>query len=96
LQNYTPGNPASVLYIKNLSKDVIHDDFYYVFGEAVTDCFFVRGLASLLIRGGNILQILKLVLKVKFLPAVILLIDNYSVLITSITKPFSPKQVGVG
>jgi hypothetical protein len=76
LQNYTPGNPASVLYIKNLAKDVIHDDFYYVFGKAVTDCFFVGGLASLLLRG-NILEILKLVLKVKFLPAVILLIDIY-------------------
>ena len=32
LQNYTPGNPASVLYIKNLAKDFVHDDFYYVFG----------------------------------------------------------------
>lgn len=31
-QNYTPGNPATVLYIKNLAKDVGHDDFYYVFG----------------------------------------------------------------
>ena len=35
LQNYTPGNPATVLYIKNLAKDVTHDDFFYVFGEAV-------------------------------------------------------------
>uniref|UniRef100_A0A0D9VTK0 RRM domain-containing protein n=1 Tax=Leersia perrieri TaxID=77586 RepID=A0A0D9VTK0_9ORYZ len=32
-KNYTPGNPASVLYIKNLAKDVIHDDFYYIFGS---------------------------------------------------------------
>ncbi|KAK3151508.1 hypothetical protein QOZ80_3AG0246770 [Eleusine coracana subsp. coracana] len=32
-KNYTPGNPSSVLYIKNLAKDVIHDDFYYVFGS---------------------------------------------------------------
>ncbi|KAG8063532.1 hypothetical protein GUJ93_ZPchr0003g17770 [Zizania palustris] len=32
-KNYTPGNPASVLYVKNLAKDVIHDDFYYVFGS---------------------------------------------------------------
>uniref|UniRef100_A0A452YKS5 RRM domain-containing protein n=2 Tax=Aegilops tauschii subsp. strangulata TaxID=200361 RepID=A0A452YKS5_AEGTS len=32
-KNYTPGNPASVLYIKNLAKDVVHDDFYYVFGS---------------------------------------------------------------
>ncbi|KAL5217839.1 hypothetical protein ABZP36_018523 [Zizania latifolia] len=29
----TPGNPASVLYVKNLAKDVIHDDFYHVFGS---------------------------------------------------------------
>lgn len=34
-KNYTPGNPAAVLYIKNLAKDVTHDDFFYVFGEAV-------------------------------------------------------------
>jgi hypothetical protein len=42
LQNYTPGNPASVLYIKNLAKDVVHDDFYYVFGMTGGDyilCF---------------------------------------------------------
>ncbi|KAL6902216.1 hypothetical protein ACP4OV_005092 [Aristida adscensionis] len=32
-KNYTPGNPSTVLYIKNLAKDVIHDDFYYVFGS---------------------------------------------------------------
>ncbi|CAL4930781.1 unnamed protein product [Urochloa decumbens] len=32
-KNYTPGNPSSVLYIKNLAKDVTHDDFYYVFGS---------------------------------------------------------------
>lgn len=33
VQNYTPGNPAPVLYIKNLAKDVIADDFYVIFGE---------------------------------------------------------------
>ena len=33
MQNYTAGNPASVLYIKNLAKDVVVDDFYYIFGE---------------------------------------------------------------
>ncbi|KAL6660148.1 hypothetical protein ACP70R_002270 [Stipagrostis hirtigluma subsp. patula] len=32
-KNYTPGNPATVLYIKNLAKDVTQDDFYYVFGS---------------------------------------------------------------
>ncbi|ONL97554.1 U11/U12 small nuclear ribonucleoprotein 65 kDa protein [Zea mays] len=36
-KNYTPGNPASVLYIKNLAKDVTHDDFYYVFGKDVRE-----------------------------------------------------------
>lgn len=33
LQNYTPGNPAAVLYIKNLAKDVVPDDFYFIFGK---------------------------------------------------------------
>lgn len=33
MQNYSPGNPANVLYIKNLSKDVVVDDFYYIFGK---------------------------------------------------------------
>lgn len=33
VQNYTAGNPAPVLYIKNLAKDVIADDFYFIFGE---------------------------------------------------------------
>ncbi|XP_045795565.1 U11/U12 small nuclear ribonucleoprotein 65 kDa protein [Trifolium pratense] len=32
-KNYLPGNPASVLYIKNLAKDVIADDFYLLFGS---------------------------------------------------------------
>ncbi|KAL9998657.1 putative RNA recognition motif domain, nucleotide-binding alpha-beta plait domain superfamily [Helianthus debilis subsp. tardiflorus] len=32
-KNYNAGNPAPVLYIKNLAKDVVVDDFYYVFGS---------------------------------------------------------------
>lgn len=32
-KNYAAGNPASVLYIKNLAKDVIADDFYFIFGS---------------------------------------------------------------
>ncbi|KOM38518.1 hypothetical protein LR48_Vigan03g190000 [Vigna angularis] len=32
-KNYTAGNPAPVLYVKNLAKDVIVDDFYYIFGS---------------------------------------------------------------
>ncbi|KAJ0080415.1 hypothetical protein Patl1_23000 [Pistacia atlantica] len=32
-KNYTSGNPASVLYIKNLAKDVVPDDFYFIFGS---------------------------------------------------------------
>ncbi|CAJ1793768.1 unnamed protein product [Sphenostylis stenocarpa] len=31
-KNYTAGNPAPVLYVKNLAKDVIADDFYFIFG----------------------------------------------------------------
>ncbi|XP_049931685.1 U11/U12 small nuclear ribonucleoprotein 65 kDa protein isoform X2 [Nymphaea colorata] len=32
-KNYTPGDPSPVLYIKNLAKDVVADDFYYIFGS---------------------------------------------------------------
>ncbi|KAF7801501.1 U11/U12 small nuclear ribonucleoprotein 65 kDa protein [Senna tora] len=32
-KNYTAGNPAPVLYIKNLAKDVIADDFHFIFGS---------------------------------------------------------------
>ncbi|KAJ7971831.1 U11/U12 small nuclear ribonucleoprotein 65 kDa protein [Quillaja saponaria] len=32
-KNYTAGNPTSVLYIKNLAKDVINEDFYFIFGS---------------------------------------------------------------
>ncbi|XP_058218185.1 U11/U12 small nuclear ribonucleoprotein 65 kDa protein [Rhododendron vialii] len=32
-KNYAAGNPASVLYIKNLAKDVVADDFYFIFGS---------------------------------------------------------------
>ncbi|XWS58474.1 hypothetical protein CRYUN_Cryun08bG0037000 [Craigia yunnanensis] len=32
-KNYTAGNPSSVLYIKNLAKDVVPEDFYFIFGS---------------------------------------------------------------
>ncbi|XP_027349866.1 U11/U12 small nuclear ribonucleoprotein 65 kDa protein isoform X1 [Abrus precatorius] len=32
-KSYTAGNPAPVLYIKNLAKDVVADDFYLIFGS---------------------------------------------------------------
>ncbi|XP_059463637.1 U11/U12 small nuclear ribonucleoprotein 65 kDa protein-like isoform X1 [Corylus avellana] len=32
-KNYAAGCPASVLYVKNLAKDVIADDFYFIFGS---------------------------------------------------------------
>lgn len=38
MQNYAAGNPATVLYIKNLAKDVIIEDFFYIFGKL----FFYR------------------------------------------------------
>ncbi|CAH9127474.1 unnamed protein product [Cuscuta epithymum] len=32
-KNYSVGDPSRVLYIKNLSRDVITDDFYFIFGS---------------------------------------------------------------
>ncbi|KAL0334496.1 UNVERIFIED_CONTAM: U11/U12 small nuclear ribonucleoprotein [Sesamum radiatum] len=32
-KNYTAGDPSPVLYIKNLAKDVVVDDFYFIFGS---------------------------------------------------------------
>lgn len=32
-KNYAAGNPSPVLYIKNLAKDVVADDFYFIFGS---------------------------------------------------------------
>ncbi|KNA24518.1 hypothetical protein SOVF_015240 [Spinacia oleracea] len=32
-KNYAAGNPTSVLYIKNLAKDVVLDDFHFIFGS---------------------------------------------------------------
>lgn len=32
-KNYSAGNPSSVLYIKNLAKDVVLDDFHFIFGS---------------------------------------------------------------
>ncbi|KAL5707603.1 hypothetical protein ACHQM5_018490 [Ranunculus cassubicifolius] len=32
-KNYAAGDPATVLYIKNLAKDVVTDDFYFIFGS---------------------------------------------------------------
>ncbi|GLJ36441.1 hypothetical protein SUGI_0731730 [Cryptomeria japonica] len=33
LKNYSPGNPSPVLYMKNLAKYVVADNFYNVFGS---------------------------------------------------------------
>ncbi|ONL97559.1 U11/U12 small nuclear ribonucleoprotein 65 kDa protein [Zea mays] len=53
-KNYTPGNPASVLYIKNLAKDVTHDDFYYVFGSVFESMDSARlGLSVKLMQEGR-------------------------------------------
>ncbi|CAN6320141.1 unnamed protein product [Urochloa humidicola] len=46
-KNYTPGNPSSVLYIKNLAKDVTHDDFYYVFGSLFESMGSARSSVSI-------------------------------------------------
>lgn len=32
-KNYSAGNPSPILYIKNLAKDVVADDFYFIFGS---------------------------------------------------------------
>ncbi|XP_006853102.2 U11/U12 small nuclear ribonucleoprotein 65 kDa protein isoform X1 [Amborella trichopoda] len=32
-KNYVAGNPSPVLYIKNLAKDVVRDDIYFIFGS---------------------------------------------------------------
>ncbi|KAL7155007.1 hypothetical protein ABFS83_03G044300 [Erythranthe nasuta] len=32
-KNYTAGDPTCVLYIKNLAKDVVVDDLYFIFGS---------------------------------------------------------------
>lgn len=32
-KNYNAGDPDPVLYIKNLAKDFVEDDFYYIFGS---------------------------------------------------------------
>lgn len=53
-KNYTPGNPASVLYIKNLAKDVTHDDFYYIFGSVFESMDSARlGLSIKLMQEGR-------------------------------------------
>ncbi|XP_039829844.1 U11/U12 small nuclear ribonucleoprotein 65 kDa protein-like isoform X2 [Panicum virgatum] len=53
-KNYTPGNPAAVLYIKNLAKDVTHDDFFYVFGSLFESMDTVRsGLSIKLMQEGR-------------------------------------------
>ncbi|KAF8728555.1 hypothetical protein HU200_017818 [Digitaria exilis] len=53
-KNYTPGNPSSVLYIKNLAKDVTHDDFYYIFGYLFESMDSVRsGLSIKLMQEGR-------------------------------------------
>lgn len=32
-KNYTTGDPTPVLYVKNLAKDIVVDDFYFIFGS---------------------------------------------------------------
>eukprot|EP01018_Ginkgo_biloba_P029036 Gb_08333 [translate_table: standard] len=53
-KNYTPGNPTPVLYIKNLGKDVVVDDLYYVFGSLFKSAEEVKsGLAVKLMQEGR-------------------------------------------
>ncbi|KAK8502058.1 hypothetical protein V6N13_064153 [Hibiscus sabdariffa] len=33
-KNYRTGNPASVLYMKNVAKDVVPEDFYFIFAKS--------------------------------------------------------------
>ena len=37
-----PGNPASVLYVKNLAKDVVSEDFYFIFGIFDYDIYLIE------------------------------------------------------
>ncbi|KAJ0979140.1 hypothetical protein J5N97_014614 [Dioscorea zingiberensis] len=46
-KNYAAGNPATVLYIKNLAKDVVVDDFYFVFGSLFESGEAVRSSLSI-------------------------------------------------
>ncbi|KAJ1297335.1 hypothetical protein BS78_01G367600 [Paspalum vaginatum] len=46
-KNYTPGNPASVLYIKNLAKDFTRDDFFYIFGSVFESMDSARSSLSI-------------------------------------------------
>ncbi|CAM8947860.1 unnamed protein product [Rhodiola kirilowii] len=41
-KNYSAGNPAPVLYIKNLSKDVVPSDFYFLFGSLFGDLEMIK------------------------------------------------------
>ncbi|XP_038696744.1 U11/U12 small nuclear ribonucleoprotein 65 kDa protein isoform X5 [Tripterygium wilfordii] len=56
-KNYAAGNPASVLYIKNLAKDVAVDDFYFIFGslfgsiDAAKSCLSVKLMQEGRMRG---------------------------------------------
>lgn len=45
-KNYTAGNPATILYIKNLAKDVVVDDFYFIFGSLFGSVEAVRSALS--------------------------------------------------
>ena len=45
MQNYKAGNPTNVLYIKNLSKDVVADDFYFIFGKLMVVYGWLSGLS---------------------------------------------------
>ncbi|CAK9150409.1 unnamed protein product [Ilex paraguariensis] len=56
-KNYTAGCPASVLYIKNLAKDVVADNLYFIFGslfgsiEAAKSCLSVKLMQEGRMRG---------------------------------------------
>ncbi|KAL1373240.1 hypothetical protein HN51_003229 [Arachis hypogaea] len=56
-KNYTTGNPAPVLYIKNLAKDVVGEDFFLIFGclfgsiETAKSCLHVKLMQEGRMRG---------------------------------------------
>ncbi|KAK9102320.1 hypothetical protein Sjap_019574 [Stephania japonica] len=56
-KNYSAGIPSTVLYIKNLSKDVVADDFFFIFGsvfasvDAAKSCLNVKLMQEGRMRG---------------------------------------------
>ncbi|CAM8951073.1 unnamed protein product [Rhodiola kirilowii] len=98
--NYSAGNPAPVLYIKNLSKDVVPSDFYFLFGSLFGDLEMIKSSVTV-----KLMQVTATFLQCAYVAVLVnmmyeychalgmLLYKSLNLIIDQEVDPYRPKNV---